>query len=59
MRDTSRNICTFVNPFETGLTKYFKSIFSMIFRPHESSFEIFDFEIEAFTLEKQWWNPAE
>ena len=41
---------TFVNPFETDLTNYLKSIFIMILRPHGSSFEIFDFEIEAFTL---------
>ena len=49
---------TFVNPFKTDLSNYLKSIFIMILRPHESSFEIFDFEIEAFALEKQCWNPA-
>ena len=41
---------TFVNPFETDLTNYLKFIFIMILRPHGSSFEIFDFEIEAFAL---------
>ena len=49
---------TFVNPFETDLTNYLKSIFIMILRPHGSSFEIFDPEIEAFALEKQCWDTA-
>jgi hypothetical protein len=31
----------------------------MILRPHGSTFEKIDFEIEAFALEKQCWNPAE
>ena len=30
----------------------------MKLRPHGGLFEKMDFEIEAFTLEKQWWNPA-
>ena len=49
---------TFVNPYETDLTNYLKSIFIIILSPLGSSLEVFDFEIEAFALEKQCWNPA-
>ena len=31
----------------------------MILRPDGGLFEKIDFEIEAFALKKQWWNPAE
>jgi len=31
----------------------------VIFRPHGGLLEKIAFEIEAFALEKQWWNPAD
>ena len=50
---------TFVNPFESDNTNFTKSVFILILRPHGGLFEKMDFEIEAFALEKQWWNPAD
>ena len=50
---------TFVNPFESDNANFTKSIFIMILRPHGGLFEKMEFEIEAFALEKQWWNPAD
>ena len=50
---------TFVNPFESDNANFTKSIFIMILRPHGGLFGKMDFEIEAFALEKQWWNPAD
>ena len=50
---------TFVNPFESDNTNFTKSIFIMILKSHGGLFEKMDFEIEAFALEKQWWNPAD
>ena len=47
---------TFVNPFESDNTDFTKSIFTTILRPHGGLFQKMDFEIEAFALEKQWWN---
>ena len=31
----------------------------MTLRPDGDLFEKIDFEIEAFALEKQWWNPTD
>jgi hypothetical protein len=31
----------------------------MLLKSHGGLFEKMDFEIEAFALEKQWWNPAD
>ena len=50
---------TFINPFESDNTNFTKSIFIMILRSDVGLFEKIDFEIEAFALEKQWWNPAD
>ena len=57
--DVDRNQYTFVNPFESDNANFTKSIFIMILKSHGGLFEKMDFEIEAFALEKQWWNPAD
>ena len=49
---------TLVNSLESDHTNYLNFIFIMILRPQWSIFEKIEFEIEAFVLEKQCWNPA-
>ena len=44
---------------ESGNTNFTKSIFIVTLRPYGSLFEKINFEIEAFALKKQWWNPAD